>query len=71
MCPPSIITTVSDMTFSAIVGNPPYKGQMHLEFLKLCAEKSDYVSLIHPSGWLTRNDKSIEKEVKKLLEGRL
>jgi hypothetical protein len=60
-----------DMKFDATIGNPPYKGQLHLEFLKLALEKSDYVSLIHPSGWLTRTEKSIEKDVKKLLEGRL
>ena len=60
-----------DMKFDVILGNPPYKGQLHLEFLKLALEKSDYVSLIHPSGWLTRTEKSIEKDVKKLLEGRL
>jgi len=61
----------NNMRFDAVIGNPPYKGQLHLEFLKLALEKSDYVSLIHPSGWLTRTEKSIEKDVKKLLEGRL
>jgi len=60
-----------DMKFDVVIGNPPYNGQMHLEFLKLALEISDYVSFIHPSGWLTRSEKSIEKEVKKLLEGRL
>ena len=32
-----------DMNFTYGIGNPPYKGQLHLEFLKLCLEKCDNV----------------------------
>ena len=60
-----------NMHFSQTVGNPPYKGQLHLEFLLKCLDISDNVKLIHPSGWLTRSSKSIEVKVKKALKGRI
>jgi len=60
-----------NMDFTLTIGNPPFKGQLHLEFLKSALEKSKNVKLIHPSGWLTRSDKQIEKEVKSLLTNRL
>lgn len=60
-----------NMNFTATLGNPPYSGQLHLEFLLKCLEISDEVKLIHPSGWLTRSDRSIEKDVKNALDGRV
>ena len=57
--------------FDLNIGNPPFKGQLHLEFLKIALQKSKNVKLIHPSGWLYRNNNSLESEVKKLLEKRL
>lgn len=60
-----------NMNFYATIGNPPYSGQLHLEFLLKCLEISDEVKLIHPSGWLTRSDRSIEKDVKNALDGRV
>lgn len=60
-----------NMNFYATIGNPPYSGQLHLEFLLKCLEISDEVKLIHPSGWLTRNARSIEKDVKNALDGRV
>lgn len=65
------VTNWRDMNFSAVIGNPPFSGQLHLEFLLDLLTRSDYVSLIHPSGWLTRSDRQIEKDVKKSLDGRL
>jgi len=62
---------VSDMHFTLTMGNPPFKGQLHLEFLKDSLETSDYVRLIHPSGWLTRSGKQIERDVKRALRNRL
>lgn len=60
-----------NMNFDFTVGNPPYIGQLHLEFLKMSLERSKYIKLIHPSGWLTRSGKKIEKEVKFGLRNRL
>ena len=60
-----------DMDFKLGIGNPPFKGQLHLEFLLLLLDKCDKVGLIHPSGWLTRNDKEIEKRVKSKLKNRV
>lgn len=60
-----------DMDFMLTIGNPPFKGQLHLEFLQIALEKSKNVNLIHPSGWLTRSEKQIEKDVKKSLENRV
>ena len=65
------ITNWRDMKFSAVVGNPPFSGQLHLEFLLKLLEISDRVMIIHPSGWLTRSDRQIEKDVKRSLYGRL
>ena len=70
------ITVVSDflsldMHVSQTIGNPPYLKNMHLEFLKKSLEISDSVNLIHPAGWLFRDGKSLEREVKSMLKGRV
>ena len=57
--------------FDAVIGNPPYKDKLHLEFLLKSLEISDNVKLIHPSGWLTRASTSIEVEAKRALKGRV
>lgn len=62
---------LSDMNFSATLGNPPYLKNTHLEFLLKALDSSDYVSLVHPAGWLYRTTKSIERDVKKALVGRV
>ena len=59
------------MHFSFTIGNPPYLKSIHLEFLKEALLRSDSVSLIHPAGWLFRCGSSLEKEVHKLLRGRV
>lgn len=39
--------------FDVVVGNPPYKGMLHLEFLKLAYKLSKrWVIWINPSAWL-------------------
>jgi len=60
-----------NMDFDLIIGNPPFKGQLHLEFLKDALKRSKNVRLIHPSGWLYRNNTKLESEVKQLLKNRL
>lgn len=59
------------MNFTTTIGNPPFKCDLHLEFLKIALQKSENVKLIHPSGWLYRNNNKLEFEVKKLLEKRI
>ena len=60
-----------DMKFNAVIANPPYLKNLHLEFLANSLKVSDIVFLIHPSGWLFRNSVEIEKKVKKMLKGRI
>jgi hypothetical protein len=60
-----------DMNFYLTMGNPPFKGQLHLEFLLKALETSKNVNIIHPSGWLTRSEKQIEKDVRKALKNRV
>jgi hypothetical protein len=62
---------VKDMRFNVTVANPPYLSQMHLQFLLKCLEVSDSLSFVHPSGWLTRSEKQIEKDVKNALHKRV
>ena len=61
----------NSLNFTHTIGNPPYSSQLHLEFLARALEISDSVHLVHPSGWLTRTDKKIERRVKELLDGRV
>lgn len=63
--------TSVDMDFDLTIGNPPFKGQLHLEFLLKALETSKNVAIIHPSGWLTRSEKQIEKDVRKSLKNRV
>lgn len=40
--------------FNAVVGNPPFDGDLHLTFLERAYKQTDrFVSFVHPSGWLT------------------
>jgi hypothetical protein len=57
--------------FSQAIANPPYIKNLHLEFLRDQLKISDVVTQIHPAGWLFRNGKNIEKEVKDMLKGRI
>lgn len=59
------------MKFDYTLANPPFKGQLHLEFLQNALKISKNVKFIHPSGWLTRSEKQIEKDVKNLLKNRV
>lgn len=68
---PTVFFELADMNFSATIGNPPYLGTTHLKFLLKALESSDYVSIVHPAGWLFREGQSIEKQVKAALRGRV
>jgi len=59
------------MKFDYTLANPPFKGQLHLEFLQNALKISKNVKFIHPSGWLTRSGKKIERDVKLALHNRL
>ncbi len=59
------------MNFHTTIGNPPFKGYMHLEFMLKALETSKNVGLIHPSGWLTRDEWQIERDVKRALKNRV
>lgn len=61
----------SPMQFTTCLANPPYLKNLHLEFLKANLLKCDYVRQTHPSGWLYRTSKKIEREVKNLLKNRV
>ena len=65
------LTSLDNMHFTQSISNPPYKDQLHLEFLLQQLKISDNVKQVHPSGWLTRSSQSIEYQVKKELKGRL
>ena len=61
----------NNMNFTVTIGNPPFDGVLHLKFLKECLLRSKTVRLTHPSSWLCRTEQKIERDVKKLLEGRV
>ena len=65
------LNSLENMHFTQSISNPPYKGQLHLEFLLKQLEISDAVKQIHPSGWLFRTTSSIEKAVKSSLKNRV
>lgn len=52
----------TDMKFDVIISNPPYKGNLHLNFLESCYNMSKgYILFIHPSAWLL-DEKRINKK---------
>jgi len=65
------LTWKTDLKFDLIVGNPPYIKNTHLEFLVKSCQLADTVSLIHPAGWVFRNNSKIEHNVREIIRGRL
>ena len=66
----SVLNSI-DMKYDLVMGNPPYLKNLHLKFLLKSLQISDSVNLIHPAGWLFRETKSIERQVKDALKGRV
>lgn len=56
------------MKFDVIIGNPPYDGSLHLEFISKSAQLADRVIMIHPAGWLFRNSSQTERDVKEQID---
>ena len=43
--------------FDVVVGNPPYKGNLHLKMFKLAIKFSrGYILFVHPSAWLFNSE---------------
>jgi len=61
----------SQMQFTSSILNPPYLKDLHLKFLSIALNHSDHVIQTHPTGWLHRESKKLEMEVKRQLKGRL
>ena len=59
------------MRFTSSILNPPYLKDLHLKFLSIALNHSDHVIQTHPTGWLHRESKKLEMEVKRQLKGRL
>ncbi len=57
--------------FDVVVGNPPYQGRLHLDFLELAYKlRKKFIVWVHPSAWLIDKKDKIKRygEIKKLLE---
>ena len=51
--------------FSVIIGNPPYKQNLHLKFLNLALDISkDFVAFIQPARWIINGNKRISNKKK-------
>lgn len=62
------------MKFDVVVGNPPYKGNFHLKFLKIAYNISkEWVIWVHPSNWIVNRKGAVPEyqEMKNLIKGNL
>ena len=62
------------MNFDVVVGNPPYKGNFHLKFLKIAYNISkEWVIWVHPSNWIVNRKGAVPEyqEMKNLIKGNL
>jgi hypothetical protein len=63
------------MTADFIIINPPYDGDLHLQFLQAglkCLKDTGRMVIVEPSSWLTSiKDKDLYKEVRQSLRGRV
>jgi len=56
------------MKFDVVIGNPPYKQGLHLEFLEKAIEISDvYVAFIQPATWVLNEKNSDRNTIQKKL----
>lgn len=63
------------MTADFIIINPPYDGDLHLQFLQAglkCLKDTGRMVIVEPSSWLTSiKDKDLYREVRQSLRGRV
>lgn len=72
----SIFEVKIEMKFDVVIGNPPYKRDLHLQFLKKAIDLSErFVIFVHPAQWIINNRDvkrtNICKEVLKEIEGKV
>lgn len=66
--------TIGDMNFDLIIGNPPYKAGMHLQFLQLGLKhlKADgQLVFVHPAEWLVQKRDTRDARKFKILRDQL
>jgi superfamily II DNA or RNA helicase len=66
--------TIGDMDFDLVIGNPPYKAGMHLQFLELglrALKKDGQLVFVHPAEWLVQKRDTPKSRKYKVLRDQL